>query len=265
MNELVTNLGYEFKDLELLKKSFTHSSYAVENGLPSGVDNERLEFLGDAVLDLVISDLLWKEYPQEEEGPLSQRRAALVSEDCLVELARELSLADHIILGKGEKQSGGAQKPRILACAFEALIGAIYIDGNFEAAYSFVKKLFEDRVKNQGSAENYRRDFKTRLQEVYQKQFSVVPNYIVESESGPPHDRLFKVSVRAGKQVLAFGEGRSKKQAEQLAAQEALLLWNQSQEQAEIQSTTLGQAQNIEELPASSQTQTSTKSQEEKV
>ncbi len=224
MESLELKLQYEFKNKDLLKKSLTHRSFSVEGGLEIGYDNERLEFLGDAVLDLIVSDLLWTAYQEEAEGPLSQRRSALVSEESLAEIALELGLSEYLILGKGEKQNGGAQKPRLLACAFEALVGAIYLDSNYEVTLKIVRQLFDPRIHNQGDESNYRRDYKTRLQELIQKETAQVPVYVLEEEIGPPHDRLFKVSVRSGDRVLASGEGKSKKQAEQKAAQEALVL-----------------------------------------
>jgi ribonuclease-3 len=215
-------LSYRFKDVALLQKALTHRSFAVENGHMIGVDNERLEFLGDAVLDLVVSDLLWRSYPDEQEGPLSHRRAALVSEGTLAIVAHELDLSELLILGKGERQSGGATKPRLIASALEALIGAVYLDSNYETVFRVIAQLFHQRVKEQGGEAEYRRDFKTRLQEVVQKDLLQTPTYVLEEESGPPHDRRFKVSVRFGAQAIAFGEGKSKKQAEQNAAEIAL-------------------------------------------
>lgn len=222
MLELMKRIQFEFKDVSLLQKALTHRSYAVEGGLPPGSDNERLEFLGDAVLDLVISALLWSSYPEEQEGPLSHRRAALVSEGILAVISKDLDLPELLKLGRGERLSGGALKPRLMASAFEALVGAIFLDGGYEAAFRVVESLFHHRVKNQGDEKEYRKDYKTRLQEVVQRDLELTPTYLVESESGPAHDRFFRVSVRFGEKVAAFGEGKSKKQAEQNAAEVAL-------------------------------------------
>jgi ribonuclease-3 len=219
---LTEKLNYSFRDPALLQKALTHRSFAVENNHLVGVDNERLEFLGDAVLDLVVSDLLWRSYPTEQEGPLSHRRAALVSEGSLAIVGQELGLSDLLILGKGERQSGGALKPRLVASAFEALIGAIYLDSNYETVFRVVAQFFHHRVQQQGGEAEYRKDYKTRLQEVIQKELLVTPTYVIEGESGPPHDRRFRVSVRIGERAVAFGEGKSKKQAEQNAAEVAL-------------------------------------------
>lgn len=222
MQRVMKILNYQFNNEELLKKALTHRSYSVENGFLEGVDNERLEFLGDAVLDLVISDLLWRAYPNDDEGPLSQRRAALVSEPILAQIGQELNLSEFLILGKGERQSGGATKPRLIASAFEALVGAIYLDSDYNTAFKVIAQWFIQRVEQQGGEDDYRKDYKTRLQELIQKDQAQVPTYALEEEIGPPHDRIFKVSVRVGDKTLAFGKGRSKKQAEQNAAQEVL-------------------------------------------
>lgn len=222
MLRLQEKLNYKFSKEELLQKALTHRSFAVENGNLMGVDNERLEFLGDAVLDLIVSDLLWRAYPEEQEGPLSHRRAALVSEGSLAIVGHELGLSEIIILGKGERQSGGANKPRLVASAFEAIIGAIYLDSNYDTVFRVVAQFFHERVHQQGVEEDYRKDYKTRLQEAVQRDLLITPKYELEEETGPPHDRRFKVSVRINDKAVAFGEGKSKKQAEQNAAKTAL-------------------------------------------
>lgn len=231
MVNLLNKLNYQFRDLSLLEKALTHRSYAVEIGKPAGIDNERLEFLGDAVLDLVISDLLWRAYPEEQEGPLSHRRAALVSEGSLAVVGQELGLSELLMLGKGERLSGGAMKPRLVASALEALIGAIYLDSNYEEAFRVVAQFFQQRVQTQGNEQDYRKDYKTRLQELIQKELLQTPTYELVEESGPPHDRSFKVNVRISERVLASGEGKSKKQAEQNAAQTALQEFTEQQRQ----------------------------------
>lgn len=240
MQRMIKILNYQFTNEELLKKALTHRSYSVENGFLEGVDNERLEFLGDAVLDLVVSDLLWRAYPNDDEGPLSQRRAALVSEPILAQIGQELNLSEFLILGKGERQSGGATKPRLIASAFEALVGAIYLDSDYNTAFKVIAQWFVHRVEQQGGEDDYRKDYKTRLQEFIQKDQALVPTYALEEEIGPPHDRIFKVSVRVGDKTLAFGKGRSKKQAEQNAAQEVLterLSLSRSSEITSLEST----------------------------
>jgi ribonuclease-3 len=222
MNEIEKSFLYKFKKPDLLKEAITHKSFYVENEGKSSFYNERLEYLGDAVLDLIISDILFREYPKDEEGPLSQRRAALVSEEFLAEMALSLSLDKKLKLGKGEKQLGGQKKSRLLSCVFEAVLGAIYIDGGYEEVKKAITHLFYEKVKNLGDENNYRKDYKTRLQEEIQKTVAQTPNYVVELEQGPPHDKTFEITVRLGDKVLGRGEGKTKKQAEQLAAQQAL-------------------------------------------
>jgi ribonuclease-3 len=222
MTTIEEKVNYCFKESKFLKEALTHKSFYIENEKKSPFYNERLEYLGDAVLDLIISDILYREYPEDEEGPLSQRRAALVSEEFLAEMALSLNLDQDLKLGKGEKQLGGHKKSRLLSCVFEAILGAVYLDGGYEAAKQVVHHLFYEKVKNLGDENNYRKDYKTRLQEEIQKMVSKTPTYIVELEQGPPHDKTFEMTVRLGDKVLGRGEGKTKKQAEQLAAQQAL-------------------------------------------
>ena len=221
LQEFMGKLGYQFNDLNLLKKALTHRSYIHEPGQSELKDNERLEFLGDAVLDLIVSDMLWNYFPAEKEGPLSHRRAALVSENSLVDIGNDLGVSHFIMLGKGEKQSGGDKKPRLIASSLEAIIGAIYIDGRYENAFRVVSQFYVNKIKDQGNEENYRKDFKTRLQELIQKELLLTPTYAVQGETGPPHNRRFQVSVMYGEKLMAYGEGSSKKQAEQNAAEKA--------------------------------------------
>lgn len=222
MNSIEQKIVYEFKNHEFLKEALTHKSFYVENDKKSSHFNERLEYLGDAVLDLIISDILFHEYPKDEEGPLSQRRAALVSEEFLTEMALSLNLDQELKLGKGERQLGGHKKSRLLSCVFEAILGAVYLDGGFDSAKKVIQHLFSEKVRNLGDETNYRKDYKTRLQEEIQKNVSQTPTYIVEVEQGPAHDKTFEITVRLGDKVLGRGEGKTKKQAEQLAAQQAL-------------------------------------------
>lgn len=221
-NSIEQKMDYKFKNVELLTEALTHKSYYVESDKKSSYYNERLEYLGDAVLDLVISDILFHEFPKDEEGPLSHRRAAIVSEEYLAELALHLELDNDLRLGKGEKQLGGQKKSRLLSCVFEAILGAIYLDGGFDEAKKVIQNLFAEKIKNLGEEANYRRDYKTRLQEEIQKIVAQTPTYVVETEIGPPHDKTFEISVRLGNRVLGRGQGKTKKQAEQAAAQLAL-------------------------------------------
>ncbi len=208
----------------LLERAFTHKSYYVENRQTAGGDNEKLEFLGDAVLDLVISELLLRQFPDDSEGDLSQKRSGLVNESVLAQVALTLAIGSNLKLGRGEEASGGAQKPRLLASALEAVIGAIFIDGGYSRASEFIQALFAERVAAlQGPNFNYE-DFKTRYQEYVQKFYKTTPIYEMVSESGPDHDKIFIVAVKINGEVKTSGEGKSKKAAEQAAAKQALLL-----------------------------------------
>jgi ribonuclease III len=178
-----------------------------------------LEFLGDAVLDLAVSDLLMRRYPARSEGDLSKMRAALVNTTVLAEKAALLGLGPLLRLGKGEERSGGRTKPSILAGAFEALLGAVYQDGGFEAARRLVERYFADDVEEK---ELGRQDYKTRLQEISQMLFHAPPSYRIVDESGPDHDKHFVTEITVGGKVLGKGEGKTKKQAEQQAAKKAL-------------------------------------------
>lgn len=216
MKQLEKNIGYSFADKELLKTALTHSSYANENrgGLSY---NERLEFLGDAVLQLVTSEKLFTENPSMPEGRMSKQRAALVCEDALSGYAAEIRLGDFMLLGKGEEMSGGRQRPSILADAFEAVIGAIFLDGGMKEAKKFVLHFVD-------AAHLSLRDYKTLLQEIIQKNPGERLSYVVTGESGPDHDKSFNVEVHLNSNIIGKGCGKSKKQAEQAAAKEALAL-----------------------------------------
>jgi ribonuclease-3 len=219
---LEEKLGYQFVNKKLLSEAITHKSFYIENNNKSSFYNERLEYLGDAVLDLAISDILFREFPNDEEGPLSHRRAALVSEEYLAKMALELELDSDLRLGKGERQLGGQKKNRLLSCVLEAVLGAIYIDAGFDAVKKVIEILFVEKIKNLGDEADYRRDYKTKLQEEIQKTVAKTPTYTVEVESGPPHDKTFEISVRLDARVLGRGQGKTKKQAEQAAALQAL-------------------------------------------
>ena len=213
-------LCYQFKDLELLHKSLTHKSYSNEV-LRSLKNNERLEFLGDSVLDLIVADYMFLTYRGLPEGSLSKIRAAVVNENSLAGLAKNLELGSYILLGKGESFSGGRQKASILANAYEALVGALFCDSDFRTtADVFLPQLVEkiDACKDACMST----DFKSDLQEYTQNKFSCTPSYEVVGETGPCHDKRFDVKVAVRSQVLGSGKGRSKKEAEQNAAKEAL-------------------------------------------
>ena len=223
LQSLQEQIRYPFGDPRLLLLSLTHVSYGHENHQDRGSaqrDNERFEFLGDAVLDLVISDLLLESFPEASEGQLSKMRAAVVNEKTLFEIAKSLHLSDLLRLGKGEARSGGHEKPSILSSAFEALIAAIYIDGGFNAVYPVVRYLFAPLFKD-GSGISFQ-DHKTKLQETVQSRFKLTPTYHLIGSSGPDHAKVFTVEVRVRDHVLAVREGSSKKDAEQNAAKSAL-------------------------------------------
>jgi len=217
---LYERLGYRFKNAELLDEALRHSSYV--NELKDSVipDNERLEFLGDAVLDLAISHILMDEFRDVKEGDLSKYRATVVNEKSLFNIARELNLGSYIMLGKGEELTKGRRKPSILANTMEALLGALYLDGGFDEVKKVIKRLFLSLVKQIDSS-NLNRDHKSLLQEYTQNIFKTLPEYVLQEESGPPHDKIFHVAVRLNGRIIAGGEGRSKKEAEQNAAREA--------------------------------------------
>ena len=215
-------IAYHFQDRSLLCTALTHRSYAFEHTAQGvvPVTNERLEFLGDAVLELVSSDLLYGLYPDYNEGKLSKLRAALVCETALTERAEEIGLGAHILLGKGEEQSGGRKRPSIVSDAMEAVIGAIYLDGGFEAARAFVLKFIlahpEDAEQQEAGF-----DSKSRLQEWAQARGKKL-EYRIIAESGPDHRKTFEVEVRVDDETVSCGSGRSKKLAEQQAAAQAL-------------------------------------------
>lgn len=215
-------LARPFRAENLREQALTHKSYANENPDRALGDNERLEFLGDAVLALVIGDILYRRYPELSEGELSKARASLVNEATLASLARVCQLDQQIRLGKGELVSQGAHKPRIQASALEALIGAFYLDQGYEVASQLIEALFDETLKDVTAHIKFAADFKTRLQERAQELHKEPPSYELIKEEGPDHSKVFTVQVRIDGRVLATGQGRSKKQAEQDAARVAL-------------------------------------------
>lgn len=216
LNQLQKELGYSFKDPALLVRSLTHVSFDRQK---SEGHNEVLEFLGDAVLDLAVSDLLMRRNPDKSEGVLSKMRAALVNAAVLAEKAAELGLGPLLRIGKGEELSGGRAKLSILAGAFEALLGGIYRDGGYGAAQRVVERYFGADVTAKTLGQH---DYKTRLQEISQMLFRAPPLYRIVSESGPDHEKFFVTEITVGGKVLGKGAGRSKKQSEQEAAKQAL-------------------------------------------
>jgi len=223
---LEERLGYRFHDPALLRTALTHRSYLHENPAEGGdraegEDNQRLEFLGDAVLSLAISTLLYRVHPSFREGDLTRMRAGLVNEHQLSELAGDLGLAGYLVLGHGEEASGGRSKRSILADAFEAVLAAVYLDGGYQAAVDAVERLFADLVQS-SAGRDLLEDYKTRLQELTQADFNQTPDYRLTGIEGPDHDRTFEVTLALGSIDLAVGRGRSKKEAERAAARAAL-------------------------------------------
>jgi ribonuclease III len=220
LEALNKRLGYAFHDTDLLEEALRHSSYVNER-LDLGLkDNERLEFLGDAVLDLAISHILMTLFDEANEGDLSKYRASVVNEKGLVQIAKTLGLGDYIQLGKGEELTLGREKPSILANTLEALIGAIYLDTGFSKTKETVKKLFVPLLAKIDSGQMVN-DFKSTLQEYTQELYKIRPQYLLLDERGPAHNKTFKVALRLNGEIMAEGEGRSKKEAEQQAAKEA--------------------------------------------
>lgn len=221
MEALEKKIGHSFKDKSLLKLALTHSSYANECGNPSRC-NERLEFLGDSVLSLVVSDYIFKNFKDRPEGELTKLRASLVCEKSLCEFSKQMGVGEHILLGKGEMQNGGRERPSILADAFEAILAALYLDAGMDKAREHVLRFVTDELKH--SDDEVFKDYKTTLQEVIQRNREEQLSYVLSSESGPDHDKCFTVEVRLNSNVIGKGSGKSKKRAEQMAAKQALQL-----------------------------------------
>lgn len=219
--EFEKQIGYVFKDISLLKKALSHKSYVNEKRLQANKHNERLEFLGDAVLELGISDMLFQYFPQHREGAMSKIRASLVNEVALAEQARKIDLGKYLFLGKGEEQCQGREKDSLLSDAYEAVLGAIYLDGGFQNAFKVIRAFFDSELKR-SATEDISRDYKTKLQEEVQNLYKESPEYRLVNEIGPDHAKVFEVHVYVQGQQIGEGEGRSKKQAEQNAAQSAL-------------------------------------------
>ncbi|MHB8772117.1 MAG: ribonuclease III [Syntrophales bacterium] len=221
LQELEERIGHRFTDIGLLDTALTHRSFVNENPALPARDNERLEFLGDAVLELTISDLLMKTFPDSAEGQLSKWRAAVVNERPLSDLARRFRLGELLLLGRGEESSGGRTKSSLLANAFESMIAALFLDAGFDRAAAFIRELFAPLIGQGADAVLYQ-DFKTAVQEVCQVRFRDVPRYLVLSETGPDHDKRFQTGLVIGERVIATGAGRNKKESEQQAAKAAL-------------------------------------------
>ena len=221
LEEFERKIEYRFSDKDLLVLALTHSSYANEIKKGKHDNNERLEFLGDAVLDMVVSEYMYRHFPKMPEGELTKLRAAVVCEGSLAELSRKLGVGRCLLLGKGEESTGGRNRDSILADAFEAIIGAICIDGGMEAATKYIMGFMVDHIEH--TKKNFRNlDAKTHLQEVIQKISKVPLKYAIVDEQGPDHNKVFVAEVTHDGRVLGKGSGRSKKEAEQNAANNAL-------------------------------------------
>ncbi len=220
--DLEQELGYVFTDHQLLMNAFTHRSYTNENPSLLCQDNERLEFLGDAVLQLCISDLLMRRFPDFAEGHLSKMRATLVNEQSLATLGRRFGLGNHLFLGKGEEASGGRGKTSLIADTFEAVMAAVYLDGGYSQASRLIDDLFAEMILTGKEGGAPFRDYKSALQELCQSHFHETPKYHLLNEYGPDHDKTFEVELAVVESVKETGTGKSRKEAEQQAARKVL-------------------------------------------
>ncbi len=221
---LQSSLGYRFQARALLEEALTHSSHVNEQKSASAQHNERLEFLGDAVLSLVMSEYLASALPQSSEGALSKLKAQLVSEATLALVARRLELGEHLKLGRGEDRSKGREKDSLLADALEAVLAAVHLDGGFEASRMVTRRIFADELTHIAAQQDQpgAGDYKTQFQEWCQKRHDTLPRYVTVRETGPDHQKLFEVELSIQGEVVGIGSGRSKKEAEQQAAKQAL-------------------------------------------
>jgi ribonuclease-3 len=229
LKKLEKSLGYTFNKLSILKEAITHKSYAHEKKQGVSSYNERMEFLGDAVLELIISEYLFSTYTEYTEADLSKIKAYIVQESSLAETAIKLKIGSYLLLGKGEEMTGGREKPSLLADAFEAILSAIYIDGGLEKAREFILDNLSNKAEKL-AANKFIFDFKTELQEVVQAEFGVLPKYITHNEKGPEHKKVFEVQVYIKDEFFGSGKGRTKKAAAQQAAEAALVKIKESNE-----------------------------------
>ncbi|HET9264153.1 MAG TPA: ribonuclease III, partial [Vicinamibacterales bacterium] len=224
-------IGYRFRDRGLLEHALTHSSRVHEDASGGVIDNESLEFLGDSILGFVVADMLFREFPQHNEGQKSKLKASIVSASSLARLGERIGLGEHLILGRGEEKTGGRWKRALIADCYEALIAAIYLDGGIEAARTFIERQFAsliEEAKRTGAHAAFTEDYKSALQEWLQSHDRGLPVYRLVAEAGPAHKRQFAVEVLVSGEPVARAEGRSKKEAAQAAAKAALGLLNQS-------------------------------------
>ena len=218
---LEKKLGLKFKDKDILRQAFTHRSYLNENPDLKLEHNERLEFLGDAVIELIVTEHLYKDYPEKKEGDLTNWRAALVNAKMMTSVAEELGFNDYLLLSRGESKELGKARAYILANTFEALLGALYLDSGYEPCDEFIKKYLLKKLSNIIREGSYK-DAKSKFQEEAQDKISITPSYNVIKEEGPDHEKNFTVGVYLDKELIAEGEGLSKQEAEESAAKKAL-------------------------------------------
>ena len=226
MQSLEKSLDYKFNNIKLLKNALVHSSYANEVRGDT-YSNERLEFLGDSVLSVIVSEHIYNKYPNMPEGELTKLRASLVCEKSLCSFSRELGIGDYLLLGKGEDKNGGRERDSILADAFEAILAAIYLDGGMDCAKKHIFNTVLRDLEHHADEDSFK-DYKTVLQEIIQRNPEENVSYILIDETGPDHDKMFTVEVRLNSNVIGQGSGKSKKQAEQMAACQALKLMGES-------------------------------------
>lgn len=221
LKELQEKLGYTFSDISLLKRALIHRSFGNENWEYKNINNEKLELLGDAVLDLIVTEYLYRNFDLASEGELAKMKSMIVSEPVLADISSEISLGNYLLLSKGEELTGGRERESILGDVFEALLGAIYLDSNLEISKKVALKYLEYKINHINENEDLI-DYKTILQEYSQRVYKIIPVYEVINEIGPDHKKSFEISVRVKEnEILGVGIGKNKKQAEQLAAKKA--------------------------------------------
>jgi ribonuclease III len=220
--ELQKRIGYHFRDLSLLQEALTHKSFANEMNLENCFGNERLEFLGDAVMELVISHILMERFKDCSEGKLSKMRAAIVNQEEISSLALKFGIGSCILLSRGEEENKGRNKKSILANVFEAIIAAVYYDGGYQEVFRMIEDHFSDLIE-EVAEKGFFRDYKSRLQEYSQRKFNAVPRYVIVTEEGPDHIKVFETQVIVNDVCYEKGRGRNKKAAEQEAAKKTLI------------------------------------------
>ncbi len=218
---LMNTIGYKFKNIYLLKEAITHSSYANEHSYLKINDNEKLEFLGDSVMDLITTEYITELYDFFREGELSKIKSQIISEAVFSTISEDINLGDYLLLSNGEIVSGGKKKKSILGDAFEALIGAIFKDSNYETARKVALRFLKDKIEHLNEIEGVL-DYKTELQEYVQSKYKIIPEYVLIETTGPDHSKTFKVSCVVNGKVMGYGTAKSKKKAEKIAAQHAL-------------------------------------------